>query len=89
MTGCVCPSCVLQADVPVRSEAPQYPSSAVPLSWGQRDPVLSYARSIYTINVCVYGRKEFWLENIFLLAKIALLLKEMAEFAKLSLQKKI
>lgn len=50
---------------------------------------MSYARSIYTINVCVYGRKEFWLENIFLLAKIALLRKEMAEFAKLSLQKKI
>lgn len=69
MTGCVCPSCVLQADVPVRSEAPQYPSSAVPLSWGQRDPVLSYARSIYTINVCVYGRKEFWLENIFFIGK--------------------
>lgn len=83
--GMLCP----HADVPIRRKSHQSSPPPPPpyLAWGQRDPVLDYAWSIYTIPH-VYGRKEFWLENILLSAIIALLLKEMAEFVKLNVQKK-
>ena len=59
-------------------------------AWGQSTLywVMHEAYTLY-MYVCMEG-KNFGLKTFFLLlAKIAFLLKEMAEFAKLSLQKKI
>lgn len=73
----------------MKRQVHEYSSLPEPRMGAER-PVLGYSWGIYTIYVCVYEGRNFGLKTFFLLlAKIAFLLKEMAEFAKLSLQKKI